>query len=443
MTDFDVIVIGTGVSGQTAAAELAEAGKRVAVVDEREFGGTCALRGCEPKKVLFSAAEVVERAAGQLGNGPAGSLRLEWPSLIAFKRTFTDTASASIEQSLISSGATPIHGTARFVAADAIEVDGTRYSAAHFVIATGARPMPLRIPGAELVIDSEQFLAAEALGASIVFIGGGHISFEFAHIAAATGAHATILSRGTPLGPFDPDLVSMLVRAYRADGIEVRESAPVVGVRASDGRFVTDLADGSTVDSGMVVHGAGRAPDLERLDLEAAGIAYGRSGIEVDSSMRSTTNHAVFAAGDAVASGPPLTPVGIRQARVALANILEPGSATFDSAVIPSAVFSNPPLASVGLSESAARAAGLDVVVKLSDMTEWASERRTGSSVSGAKTIVERGTGRIVGAHFLGHGAEEVVNVIATAMRGGLTASDMTSAIWAYPTQTSNLVYLF
>lgn len=443
MEHFDVIVIGTGVAGQTAAGELSMAGRKVAVVDKREFGGTCALRGCEPKKVLYSAAEVAERAHGQAGGGVSGAVAIDWPSLVAFKRTFTDPMSPMIEKGLVDGGVTAIHGDARFVAPDSIQVGDARYSAEHFVLAPGALPIPLNILGDEFVLESEQFMASETLGSRVVFIGGGYISFEFAHIAAAAGAKATILHRSAQvLKEFDPDLAEMLVRGYRNVGIDVRTDAPATAVRRIGVGLEVVLGDGTAVECDMVVHGAGRAPDLAGLDLETGGVAYGRHGIEVDSSMRSTTNPRVFAAGDAASIGAPLTPVGIAQARVALANILESGSATFAPRAVPSVAFSDPPLSSVGLTEAQASAAGLDVEAKLTDTSMWASSRRTGVLVSGAKTIVERGTGRIVGAHLLGHNAEEVINVFAAAMMAGLAASDLKSAIWAYPTGGSDIVYM-
>ncbi len=443
MRVFDVIVIGTGVSGQTAAGELAAAGKRVAVIDRRPFGGTCTLRGCEPKKVLYSAAEVAERARAHTGSGIEGRITVDWPSLIAFKRTFTDPASARIEGVLTAAGATAVHGVARFTAPDAVDVDGTAYAADNVVIATGALPIPLGVPGTELVLDSEGFMAAETLGERIVFIGGGYISFEFAHIAASAGAEVSILHRGPRvLSGFDPDLVDMLVEGYRRRGIDVRTDMPVVAVRRAGGALEVVAADGSTVACDMVVHGAGRAPVLDDLGLAAAEVAYGRQGVEVDPHMRSVSNPRVYAVGDSAALGAPLTPVGIAHARVALRNILEPGSAEFDGRITPSVAFTDPLLASVGLTESEAVARGLDVAVRFNDTSHWASSRRIGATVSGAKVVVERGTDRILGAHLLGRGAGEVVNVFAAAMRGGLTAGDLRSAIWAYPTASSDIVYL-
>ncbi|MDZ4168326.1 MAG: NAD(P)/FAD-dependent oxidoreductase [Coriobacteriia bacterium] len=443
MEHFDVIVIGTGPAGQTAASELIAAGKQVAVTDGRAYGGTCSLRGCEPKKVLFAAAEVAERAAAQTGNGIAGSLRVDWPDLVEFKRTFTDPVSASVEGWLTGLGVTTLHGRARFIAPDAVEVAGAPYSADHFVVAVGALPIDLGIPGAEHVVDSEGFMARDRLADRIVFIGGGFISFEFAHIAAAAGAACTILHRSAQvLKGFDPELANMLADGYRARGIDVRTDAPVIEVRRRGAAYEVVCGDGTITECDLVVHGAGRVPDTAGLDLEAADVAFGPHGILVDSAMRSTSNPRVFAAGDAASSGAPLTPVAIAQARVAVARIAQTGPAEFNPVIAPSVVFSDPPLAAVGLTEDEARKRGLDVEVKLTETGTWASSRRVGQRVSGAKTIVEISSGRIVGAHLLGHGAEEVVNVFATAMLGGLSAETLKSAVWAYPTSGSEIVYL-
>jgi glutathione reductase (NADPH) len=442
MRDFDVVVIGTGVTGQTVAAELAAAGRRVAVADRREYGGTCALRGCEPKKVLVTAAEVVERVRAQQGNGPAGAVRLDWPALIAFKRRFTDPASEGIEASLKDAGVEALHGQARFTGAASLRVGDDDYTADHVVVAAGSRPVPLGIEGEELVLTSEDFMAAEQLGERVVLIGGGYISMEFAHVAAAAGAKVTVGHRGAHvLAGFDPDLADMLVAGYRASGIDVRTQAPVSAVVRDGTALAVEFGDGSRVAADMVVHGAGRMPDLEALDLAAAGVVFGRRGLEVDQMLRSVSNPRVWAAGDAAHRGLPLTPVGIAQGRVVARNIL--GEHTeFDPVVTPSVVFSDPPLASVGLTEAQAADQGLDVRGSLVDRTEWAASLRVGDRVSGAKVLVDRSSDRIVGAHLLGHNAEEVVNVLALAMTAGVTAAELKAVPWAYPTAGWEIVYL-
>lgn len=441
--DYDVIVIGTGVTGQTVAEELATAGKRVLVIDRREFGGTCALRGCEPKKALYAVAEAAERARGQLGNGLVGEVSVDWAQLIDFKRTFTDSASASAESAIRESGAEALHGTARFRDADTIEVAGVPYTAEHIVIATGAIPRPLDIPGAELVLTSEQFMTAEKIGPRVVFIGGGYISFEFAHIAAATGSRVTIVHRdGQALVGFEPQLADMLAASYRQGGIEVLLDSPVTGVEGIGEERVVVLDDGSRIACDTVVHGAGRVPDLDALALDAGSVERGHLGVEVDEHMRSRTNPRVWAAGDAAALGAPLTPVGVAQARVIVRGILGDSDARFAPAAVASVVFSNPPLASVGLTEEHAAEQGVDVEVKFSDTSAWASSRRMGMKVGGAKVLIERGTGCIVGAHLLGPHADEMINVFAAGIAGGMTAEQLKSTLWAYPTAGSEIVYL-
>ena len=449
MAHFDLIIVGTGVAGRTAAEEAARAGLATAVVDCRAFGGTCALRGCEPKKILAAAAEAALRVRGQRGHGLVGDARLDWPELIAFKRRFTDGLSESFEAGMRAAGQTPLHGIARFVAADTIEVGGVSYSADAILLGTGATPMPLGIKGEELLVDSEAFLDLAELPERVVFVGGGFISFEFAGIAAAAGAKPVILHRSEQaLKGFDPDLVAALIEQYAEWGVDVRLNTPVAGIRRGDGRaadegaaLAIELPDGSSVPADIVVHGAGRVPDLDALDLPAGGVGFSRRGVAVDPQMRSTSNPRVWAAGDAAASGPPLTPAGVSQARVAIANIVAPGSATWEPAVIPSAVFSQPPLCAVGLSERQARERGTDVDVKLSDTSGWLSSQRVGLKHTAAKTIVERSTGRILGAHVLGHGAEETANLFALAIAARQTVDDLKRVLWAYPTASSEIDY--
>ncbi len=441
---FDLVIIGTGVAGRTAVEEALAAGLSVALVDRREFGGTCALRGCEPKKVLFAAAEAVRRVSAQAGNGVSGHAALDWSRLVEFKRTFTEPEPALFEEMYGKLGATLFHGTACFTEADTLDIAGSPVRANAVLIATGAIPAPLGIEGEELVIDSEAFMELPSMPKRVVFIGGGYVSFEFAPMAAAAGARVTIAHRSaTPLAHFDTRLVARLIDGYRESGIDVRLEAPVRSVRrAPSGDLSVELADGSAIACDLAVHGAGRVPDLAALALEAGEVAFERNGVSVDATMRSTSNPRVYAAGDSAALGEPLTPVGVAQARVAVRNIIEPGSATFDASAPPSVVFADPPLASVGLTEGAAAQQGVDVDVNVTDTSSWVSAQRVGVRHSGAITVIERGSGRILGAQLLGHHAEELVNLFALAVAHGVTADELKSMVWAYPTASSEIVYL-
>lgn len=443
MSDFDLIVIGTGVAGRTAAEDASKAGLRVALADCREFGGTCALRGCEPKKVLVAAAEVVERVRAQAANGIAGDAHLDWRRLVEFKRTFTEPLPAMFERSFAAMGVTLLHGVARFTSPGTLEVGGAVHSARSFLVATGAIPAPLGIEGEELVIDSERFMESESLPPRIVFIGGGYISFEFAALARAAGSDPVIVHRGPwPLELFDRDLVGLLLAHCSETGIDIRLDSPVTAVVPVGSELAVVLADGSEVRCDMVVHGAGRVPDLAALRLDVAGVAAGRHGVEVDHSMASISNPAVYAAGDAAALGAPLTPVATAQARVAVCNIVAPGSAVFDRTLVPSIVFCDPPLASVGLSEAAAREDGIDVAIRLVDTSGWLSSQRVGLHHTGAKTLVDRRSGRVLGAHLLCHNADELINLFALAIERGATVGQLKAIPWGYPTASSEIVYL-
>lgn len=443
---YDLVVLGTGAAGSGVATRCRRAGWRVAIVESDEPGGTCALRGCDPKKVLVDAAETVDAIQRLRGKGPEGDVYIDWPSLLMFKRSFTQPYPAKKVQSLEQAGITLVRGTARFVGRSVIAVGERQIEGRHILIATGAHPAPLGIPGAEQVITSDQFLELEMLPPRIIFIGGGYISFEFAHVAARAGADVVILHRGQrPLDRFDSDLVDRLVSHTRALGVSVRTGSPATRVIQRGGRLqvwaTTDVGD-ERFEADLVVHGAGRIPALEGLDLDAAGVAHTRAGVTVNRYLRSATNPSVWAAGDAAASGPPLTPVAGYDARVVSENLLKGPSMRAEYSVVPSVVFTIPPLAAVGVSEAEARARGLDVDVRAGDMSDWHTSRRVAESAAAFKTVVDRGTNRILGAHLLGPYAAELINVFALAMRAHVSVDALKQMLFAYPTAASDIPYM-
>lgn len=443
MKRFDVIVIGTGQAGQPAAARCARAGLSTAVVDRLPYGGTCALRGCDPKRVLLGAADAAEAVRRLAERGPVGDVRIDWEAAQRFKRTFTDTVPHDVETWLGSLGVTTLHGDARFTGPDRLEVGDEEFAFGDAVVASGAWPAALDIPGDEIVMRSHDFLELFELPPRIVFIGGGYVSFELAHMASAAGSRCTIVHRGPiPLGGFDADVVAMLVASQRASGVEIVLDAPVTGVRR-DGGDVVVKAGGRELRCDLAVHGAGRPPDIGALALPRAEVAFGPQGIDVDEHLRSATNPHVLACGDAAALGLPLTPVASRQGKLAARVLAGDTAAAWDDPVTPTVVFTGPPLAAVGLTERAAVDAGLDVDVKLSDTSTWYRSRRTGVRHSGVKTIVERKTRRIVGVHCFGPDAEESINVMAAAMSAGMTADDLVARPLTYPTSAMDFEFLF
>ncbi len=445
---FDVVAIGTGSGASSVAARCRAAGWQVAVIDSRPFGGTCALRGCDPKKVLVGAAEVIDWSQRMKGNGiQADQARINWPELMRFKRTFTGPVPKMREESFAKRGIAAFHGRAGFVGPSTVQVGDEVLEGRYVVVAAGMRPATLNIPGEEHLTTSEQFLEVDELPQRIVLIGGGYISFEFAHVAARVGAQVTILHRGArPLVRFDPDLVDQLVQRTRELGIDLQLSAKAEAIEKASGRFtVRASAAGQKrmFEADMVVHAAGRVPEIDDLNLAASNVAWDQRGVKVNEYLQSVSNPAVYAAGDAAASsGLPLTPVAGYEGQIVAANLLEGNHLKPNYLGVPTVVFTIPPLASVGLQEQTAREQGLRFKTKHENTSSWYSSRRVGEKFSGYKVLVEEGTDRILGAHLLGGQAEEMINVFALAIRSGLRASDLKQTIFAYPTHGSDVSYM-
>lgn len=446
MTDaHDLIVIGAGMAGAAAANKCASQGWKVAIVDDLPYGGTCALRGCDPKKILRRGAEIIDSARLMAGKGiDADGMHINWADLMKHKRGFTDPVPQNMEAGLIRNGVQTLHGTARFEDEHRLVIDDVAYESAHFLIATGARPRPLDFPGHEHLIDSTAFLELEDLPRRVLFVGGGFVSFEFAHISARAGARPMIIDRGVrPLKGFDPDLVDLLVERGADAGIEVRTQTTITAIEptGSGYRVILDTAGNPTeIDTDLVVHGAGRIPQLSNLALDAANVAHDTKGVTVAGHLQSTTNPAVYAAGDSAdTEGMPLTPVAVFEGKVAASNMLQGRTTLPDYAGVPTAVFTIPELVRVGLLEDEASAAGMDVDVRYNDTSGWYSNYRIGETTAATKILVDTATDTIVGAHMLGPEYGELINVFSLAIKLGLTTRQLKSMTAAYPTVGSDL----
>jgi glutathione reductase (NADPH) len=365
-----------------------------------------------------------------------------------FKRSLIEGVPKIREESFLKKGIAAFRGRARFVGPRSVEVGDDVLEASNLVVAAGSRPVDLKIPGAEYVVTSEQFLELERLPERILFIGGGYISFEFAHIAARAGSHATILHRGRrPLERFDPDLVDRLVSRTRDLGIEVRLRTEVSSIGLKSNGFTIRARTENGVgefEADLVVHGAGRVPEIDDMQLSEAGIEWeALRGVKVNEYLQSVSNPEVYAAGDAAATaGPPLTPVAAYEGNIVAENLLYGNRRQPNYLGIPSVVFTVPPLASVGFQEDAARARGLRFHMHQEDTASWYSSRRVAENCSGFKTLIDDQTGRILGAHLLGPEAGETINIFALAIRKGLTAADLKECIFAYPTLASDVAYM-
>jgi glutathione reductase (NADPH) len=443
---FDLVVVGTGVTS-AVASRCRQAGWSVAVVDRRPFGGTCALRGCVPKKILVGAAEAVNGARDMAGKGvPAGALTIDWPELMRFKRSLVDPTPERTEQAWARMGVEQFHGLARFVGPTTLAVGDDRLTARRILIAAGAVPAPLRFPGAERLTTSEEFLSLDRLPPRVVFVGGGYVSCEFAHVAARAGAQATILHRGARLlDGFDSDMVDLLVRRTRELGIRVEVDIEVRGIEAVGNRLAVhglQRGEARSFETDLAVHGAGRVPEIDDLDLDAGGVKRDRRGVTVNQFLQSVSNAAVYAGGDAADSGPPLTPKAEHDVAVLVTNLLEGNRRTPNYDGIASAVYTIPPLASAGLTEDAARAAGRRFRTNHQDTSAWFNTRRIGETTSGFKVLIEGGTGHILGAHLFGPHADEVINLFSAAIRLRIPAPELQQVLFAYPTSGSDVRFM-
>ncbi len=444
---FDLVAIGSGAAASGVATECRKAGWNVALVDSQPLGGTCALRGCDPKKVLVGATEALDWAQRLQGKGVrSAEATVDWPELMRFKRSFTEPVPASLEKSFTRAGIEVFHGRAHFVGSSTIEVNGETLDARYVHIGAGAKPMELGIPGSEHLMTSTAFLELEELPKRLLFVGGGYISFEFAHIAARAASNVTLVHRSRPLKGFDPDLVDRLVERTRQLGIEVHLETEVRAIEKGSGGLTVRASQGRqeiSLETDRAVHGAGRVPDIDDMELGKGGVDRSARGIVVNEYLQSVSNPSVYAAGDAAATeGDPLTPVAAYEGHIVASNLLEGNHRTAEYPPIPSVVFTLPPLARVGMLERQASENGLKFQTKFGDTSQWYSSRRIGEESSGYKVLIEEETGRILGAHLLGPDAGEVINLFAMAMHTGLKSADIKSMIFAYPTVASDMPYM-
>lgn len=439
--EFDVFVIGTGTAGQRVAKDCAKAGWKVAIADNREYGGTCPNRGCDPKKVLVGITEIIERSQNMIGYGISKMPEVSWEDLQKFKLKFTDAVPAATEKDLKKLNIKLYHQSPQFLDESTLSVEGKTVKTKKIVIATGNKPMPLKIPGEELILTSDDFLELEKLPKSIIFIGAGYIGMEFAHIAARMGVEVTVMDfEERPLFNFDEDMVKHLTEASEEIGIHFIFNAKVKNVKKLR-KYVRVTAENKkgeeiSVKAEKVFNTAGRIPSIDELDLEKGNVAFTQKGITVNKHLQSPTNQNVYACGDVSDSeGLPLTPLSSQEARVVSANLLGKYKKTeAHYPPQPSVVFTLPNVASVGLSEKEAKEKGYEISVEHKSVPNWFNAKRINTRVYAYKTIINKKTGMILGAHLVGPDASEMINMFVLAICGELSCTDLKSMIFAYPT---------
>ncbi|MBY0222266.1 dihydrolipoyl dehydrogenase family protein [Sporosarcina aquimarina] len=444
--EYDLLVIGTGTGGSIAASKCKEAGWSVAIIDDRPFGGTCSQRGCDPKKVLVGIAELTDWNERMYDKGVRTAARFDWRNLMEFKRTFTATIPQNTEEKFKKLGVDSYHGKAVFYSENELKVGSELLKGKYILIATGAEPIEMGIGGEEYLRASDEFLKLEELPKRIVFVGGGFISFEFAHIAARAGSEVHIVHRSERvLKHFDPDLVDLLMERSKEVGIQVHLEVSVDAIEKRGDSFVVKGKQNEKElewETDLVVHGAGRTAALD-MELDRGNVERDKKGVRVNEYMQSVSNPYVYAAGDAASTdGPPLTPIAKAESLLVAANLLEGNYEKAKYPVIPSVVFTVPKLASVGMSEQQAKKSGLDFHVEYQNTTDWFTYKRTNESAAAFKVITDQEEGVVLGAHLLSEEADELINFFALAIRFKLSLQELKDMPFAYPTSASDISYM-
>ena len=444
---YDVIVLGGGNAGFGVSAITHEAGMKLAFVEEWDFGGTCPNRGCTPKKVLVAAAHSLHEIEIAGAHGiEVGNPQLDWAKLIGRAKDMISFIPGAMEGMAEKRGDV-FKGSAKFLGPNAIQVDGTTLESENIVIATGSKPRPLPIPGAEHMITSDEVLSEESQPGEVVFIGGGVIAMEFSHVYARAGTTVTILEVMPRLLPrVEADAVAAVQAESERIGVTVKTNVEVKEIAKANGkrRVVYEL-DGQehSVDADRVVNGAGRIANVDALNLDAGNVKRDRMAVEVDEYLRSTSNPSVWVCGDSLVTSPQLSPLATYEGRIVGQNIVNGPTVKPDYTVIPSCVYTVPALSTVGLTEDEAKEKGLNVRVSTNDMTGWFSGKSYAETVAWAKVLVDDDEDRIVGAHIVGHQSEDIIHLFALAMRHGIPASKLKDDIFAFPTFSSDVKNLF
>lgn len=443
--DFDLIIIGAGSGGVRLARMSAQMGARVAVVESRYLGGTCVNVGCVPKKLFVYGAQVRDELEGSAGYGwnvPSDQITFDWQTLVANKNTEIERLNGIYERLLegAGDGVTIIEGTASLKDANTVEVAGKQYSAKHITVATGSWPVIPEIPGSESILTSNEMFFLPQLPKQAVIWGGGYIAVEFAGILAGLGVETTLIYRGELfLRGFDDDIREFTASEMRKKGVDLKFGVTLMSVSADGDQYQVELSDGTSMKTGLVMAATGRRALVDGLGLEELGVEFTESGhIKVDDYFQ-TSVPSIKALGDVIGT-PQLTPVALAQAMVLSRRLFGDGQGEMDYRHIPTAVFCQPNIGTVGLTEAEAIAAGHSVSIFISEFrpmkhTLSGSEERTLM-----KLVVDKDTDEVLGAHMAGTDAGEITQGLGVAMKAGATKAHFDSTLGIHPTAAEEFV---
>ncbi|HEX6979971.1 MAG TPA: glutathione-disulfide reductase [Alphaproteobacteria bacterium] len=440
--DFDLFTIGAGSGGVAASRRAAAYGARVAIAEAVRVGGTCVLRGCVPKKLLIYGVHFAEELADAAGYGwTVDGARLDWAKLIAAKDRELDRLNGIYVKMLNDSGVRILEGHAQFVDAHTVEMGGRRYTAKHVLIATGGRPELPAIPGVEHVITSDEALDLKTLPRRIVIVGGGYIAVEFAGIFHAAGVDVRLVIRAPMiLRGFDDDLRAHLTGELMKKGIAIHPETRVERIDCVGDGFHLVTDSGERIETDLVMYATGRRPNTEDLGLERVGIHVNKRGAIAVDEWQQTTVPGVYAIGDCT-DRLNLTPVAIAEGRALAETLFNRNPTKMDHTNVPSAVFSQPPIGTVGLSEASARTLGdIDVYRAVFRPMKHTISGRDERTLM--KLVVDRASGRVLGAHMVGPDAPEIIQGVAIAVKAGLTKQDFDRTIAIHPTSAEEFVLM-
>jgi glutathione reductase (NADPH) len=441
--DFDLFTIGAGSGGVRASRVAAGLGARVAIAEERYFGGTCVNVGCIPKKLFSYAAHFREDFLHAAGFGwSRAAANFDMAQLVAAKNREIERLNGVYRRLLDAAGVTVLDGRATIIDPHTVEVNGQRRSARYILVATGGWPLIPDIPGAELAITSNEAFFLATLPPRIILVGGGYVAVEFASIFNGMGADTTLVYRGARiLRSFDHELGTVLAEEMQKKGVKLRLNANITDIARASDTLQAVFTDGATLEADCIMYATGRAPNTRNLGLEAAGVTLSAKGaIAVDAYSQSAVP-SIYAIGD-VTDRVNLTPVATAEG-TALANTLFNNRPTaLDYENIPTAIFANPNVASVGLSEEEARS-------RFGTIDVYATRfRPLKHTLSGSgeqmfmKLVVDRASNRVVGAHMVGADAGEIIQGIAIAVKCGATKAQFDATIGIHPTAAEEFVTL-
>lgn len=443
--DVDLFVIGAGSGGVRAARIAAEHGARVMIAEEYRVGGTCVIRGCVPKKLLVHASRFKHEFEDAVGFGwTVTGARFDWPTLIANKDKEIARLEAAYHATLKRVGVEIVESRAVIEDAHTIRIlkTGARIRAETILVATGGHPVRPDAPGEELTITSNEALQLERLPSHIIVQGGGYIAIEFACLFHAMGAQVTLLHRGPEiLRGFDDDVRHHLRSEMVARGIKIIFGHTIASIQKDGHQLEATLSNGEKHCGDTIMSAIGRVPNTKNLGLEAASVKLNADGAVAVDEFSRTNVPSIYAIGD-VTNRIALTPVAIREGHTFADTVFGKTPRSFDHVSVPSAVFSEPELATVGLSETKAREQGFSLDIYRSGfrpLTATISNRATSILM---KLVVDRATDRVLGVHMVGAAAAEIIQMATVAVRMGAKKSDFDAAVALHPTSAEEMVTL-